>query len=154
MICEHIQSLASTSDLDLMRKVSEDRFAMQEKLLDIFSELDRDKDGVLTKEELEKSLTCNKKVRVLMEREGVDEEELNWIFEVLDADGSGSLSIAEFVDGVMSLKSSEQARDLVSMQSSLVKELNALVKVGDEKLEKSLCTQHQVGRSSPLLTVW
>ncbi|CAD7946373.1 unnamed protein product [Amoebophrya sp. A25] len=134
VICEHIQSLASTSDLDLMRQVQQDRRIMQEKLLEIFGELDTDKNGELTKEELAQSLNDDQ-IRAILLRNEIHDEELHWLFEVLDRDGSETLTIEEFVNGVMALKSSEQARDLVSMQYTLVKEFNTLSKVHEQKVE-------------------
>ncbi|CAD7970565.1 unnamed protein product [Amoebophrya sp. A120] len=134
VICENIQSLASTSDLDLMRQVQQDRRLMQEKLLEIFCELDIDKNGELSKEELTQSLN-DSQIRAILSKNEIQDEELHWLFEVLDRDGSETLTIEEFVNGVMALKSSEQARDLVSMQYTLVKEFNTLSKSHEQKVE-------------------
>ena len=88
---------------------------MQERLLGIFYELDIDGNGELTKDELKQSLE-NPEIIEILAKNDIGEDELAWLFDVLDKDNSETLSISEFVDGVMSLKSSEQARDLVSMQ--------------------------------------
>lgn len=84
-------------------------------MLGIFYELDIDGNGELTKDELKQSLE-NPEIIEILAKNDIGEDELAWLFDVLDKDNSETLSISEFVDGVMSLKSSEQARDLVSMQ--------------------------------------
>lgn len=128
LMCQSVQALVLIYVVDVAGtrthiineslQVTQDRRVMQEKLLEVFCELDIDKNGELTKEELAQSLNDSQIKDILLKNE-IQDEELHWLFEVLDRDGSETLTIEEFVNGVMALKSSEQARDLVSMQYQL-----------------------------------
>ena len=55
---------------------------------------------------------------------------LSWIFETLDADESNSLSVDEFIQGMMHVKSSEQARQLFETEQNMVREIRKVRTMG------------------------
>ena len=88
----------------------------------------------------------NDVVRQKLSSLGVQGYELEWLFDVLDTDNSGYLSIDEFVDGVLRTKESEIACQLMQMQYTILRELANLQtsnKNGDQKDEKEIDHHHE-----------
>merc|ERR1719310_2672899 len=56
----------------------------------------------------------------------MEQHDVEWLFEVLDVDGSGSVTIDEFIDGCLNCKASEQSRQLLQLQCVLRKEIHQL----------------------------
>ncbi|CAD7943223.1 unnamed protein product [Amoebophrya sp. A25] len=56
----------------------------------------------------------------------IDPSELEWLFTILDRDGSGTISEAEFVQGIETLTSSEHSRQLLSCQSYVLRALHTM----------------------------
>ena len=54
---------------------------------------------------------------------GISADEVEWIFDMLDIDFSGSLTIDEFITGCLNAQSSEQSRQLMQVQYILLKEI-------------------------------
>lgn len=56
------------------------------------------------------------KLRVI----GIPVEEANELFSILDVDGSGILSVEEFIGGCLKLKGIAKSTDLLAVQSAMV----------------------------------
>jgi hypothetical protein len=73
--------------------------ALQPQIEKLFIELDRDKDDMLSIDEVDlEFITMPEALRYV-----IDEEKLRDLFEFLDDDGSGSVDKEEFIEGVASL---------------------------------------------------
>ena len=83
VLVEYIQSAANTADLELMKVVKDDRNRMGEELKEVFDLVDVDKSGSLSAEEFRDAITNNEDVRRKVTRMRVQEDELDWLFEVL-----------------------------------------------------------------------
>jgi Ca2+-binding EF-hand superfamily protein len=125
VIVEHVQTSSSTADLTLMREVQEHRVAVFEKLTSIFERADADQSGTLTCDEL-KAIVDQEDVIETLKILEIDPDEIDWLFDILDTDGNRILSIDEFVDGMLHVKASEQARQLFQVQNALLKEIRRI----------------------------
>merc|ERR1719158_257345 len=80
----------------------------------IFEEADTDNSGTMSLEELKTHLE-QPRVRAYFAGLDIDPSEANIIFTLIDVDGSGEVSIDEFVNGTMKLKGHAKSLDVVSM---------------------------------------
>lgn len=88
-------------------------------LREIFEYADRDHNGSLTEEEFRSAIRqpeVQRKLK-LIELPVADAEEL---FAILDHDGSGELSVEEFIGGCVRLKGPAKSKDLLAVQMNLV----------------------------------
>merc|ERR1740121_1331933 len=69
------------------------------------SDLDVDQGGTLTFNELQCAFEQSEKFRSIMNMADVDKEDLECVFRIMDTDGSGDVSYAEFADLLYKMKS-------------------------------------------------
>jgi len=154
VLVEHIQHMSTTSDLDLMKEVREKQHKIFINLHQIFKAADENGDMTLSVQEFKDVMVKNPTVIDTLEELGINQSEIDWLFETLDSDGSGSLSIDEFVEGVLRCKESELARQLMATQYSLIREFRSLSRfwMDDEMIEQQ---KKQIGiqRSSTSLQI-
>jgi len=82
-----------------------------ERIKTFFQEADEDKSGTLSWEEFRSRLE-DQKVRAYFQTLDLDVSQAHVLFELLDADGSNSVTIDEFLDGCMRLKGQAKSIDL------------------------------------------
>jgi Ca2+-binding EF-hand superfamily protein len=92
----------------------EDLLSTSREVKRIFRDADTDQSGTLTYEELAKHLE-NPWVKAYFSGLELDPAEAPIIFSLIDRDHDGCLMIEEFVDGIMKLKGTARAVDLVAM---------------------------------------
>jgi len=133
VILDQIQNMATTTDLQLMKEVRDRQREIYQKLHRIFEKADANGDNSLSVAELKEILRTDEDCKITLEQLNMMPSEIDWLFETLDADGSGNLSIDEFVQGVLKCKESELARQLMQMQYTLIREVRLMTKtiVGD-----------------------
>lgn len=134
VILDQIQNMATTTDLQLMREIRDRQHEIYQKLHCIFKKADVNGDNSLSVLELKEILRTDADCKDTLEELNIMPAEIDWLFETLDADGSGNLSINEFVQGVLKCKESELARQLMQIQYTLVREVRLLARgiVGDD----------------------
>lgn len=135
VVVDHVQRLSSTTDVELMREVKDRQQQLFAQLHEVFTTADVDNDECLTVQEFRTVMRTNATIRKSMADLGVNEAEVDWLFDTLDTDASGSLSIDEFVEGVLRCKESELARNLMQMQYGLLREIRVMGKTPDEVAE-------------------
>ncbi|CAE8616512.1 unnamed protein product [Polarella glacialis] len=81
----------------------------------IFMTAGKDSDSEMTKEEFEK-LSCSSAMNTYCHEVGMTLDEAENLFEFLDRDDSGSVSIAEFVQGCLRLRGPAKALDLAELR--------------------------------------
>lgn len=82
----------------------------------------------------------------------IHEHEIDWLFDILDTDGNRILSIDEFVNGMLHVKSSEQSRQLFQVQHALLKEIRTLRREipSSQKLQRVNSKEYRVATDEPL----
>jgi len=84
----------------------------------VFKSLDDDKDGIVTFAEVAQHL-CNPDVKCYFNRLGVDTDEIEKLFILMDKDFSGTLTLEEFMSGCLRLKGQAKNLDLELMHQEL-----------------------------------
>merc|ERR1712007_267866 len=95
----------------MLQEAENKKTVMLEVLRELFHELDSDRSGSLSLEELESRLHDEDLTAHLCILE-LDPREAKEIFLLLDSDSSGSVSIDEFVDGCLSIIGGAKSRDI------------------------------------------
>lgn len=81
---------------------------------DFFKEADKDKSGTITIDELHEHLK-SKTVRAHLKGLGIEVDDAPSIFRLLDLDGSGEITIQEFVFGCMKMKGNAKSMDVATL---------------------------------------
>lgn len=81
-----------------------------------FASVDADNDGALELQEVTRSSSFSN----ILESVGLDMHYAQEFFEVLDTDGSGRVSVEEFIEGVMRVQKPPQAKHLLQVERRLV----------------------------------
>merc|ERR1712008_293823 len=111
---------------------------------------DSDGSGMLNEEEMDRLLQ-DTELLAYMNAIGVDSTEAKGLFTLLDDDGSGNISIDEFVTGFLRLKGSAKAVDMVTLMyenRKISKQLKFICgeTVTMQKMVTSL--KHEVGQQA------
>lgn len=115
VIVENTLDAAVHQKEDLMEKEEEEKRTACNKIGEVFRAADADGNGVLTKEEFIRALELPEVMKLLHEV-GIDLRQAENLFDILDYDGSGSLDVAEFVEGVMKARGDAKAKDVLAVQ--------------------------------------
>eukprot|EP00397_Hematodinium_sp_SG-2012_P013737 GEMP01013958.1.p1 GENE.GEMP01013958.1~~GEMP01013958.1.p1 ORF type:complete len:541 (+),score=66.36 GEMP01013958.1:290-1912(+) len=140
VIVDHVRHISSTSDIVLMKEVRDRQRLIFEQLHEAFRNADIDSDDGLTISEFRRLVNNNMVIRKLMRELRLRDTELDWLFETMDTDGSGSLNINEFVDGVLRCRESEMARNMMRMQYTIVREMRSFTSqlMADPEAQQSM----------------
>lgn len=93
------------------------------KLLKCCKDIDEDNSGELTLKELQDGFRFDPEFAMHLELLGVEGEMLSEIFEIMDRDGSGSLTYAEFIDAIHRTKSQDVKMLITMVKYELFSEL-------------------------------
>eukprot|EP00746_Dinoflagellata_sp_MGD_P000073 gnl/MRDRNA2_/MRDRNA2_100128_c0_seq1.p1 gnl/MRDRNA2_/MRDRNA2_100128_c0~~gnl/MRDRNA2_/MRDRNA2_100128_c0_seq1.p1 ORF type:complete len:545 (+),score=109.41 gnl/MRDRNA2_/MRDRNA2_100128_c0_seq1:214-1848(+) len=124
VICENVQDVASTEDVDLLTEITKKRQERVERLRRVFDNIDLNKDGDMTKAEFNQMLDQPEFMQEMAALQ-FDQNELRLLFETLDVDFSGTLQIQEFIEGCMEIAGSQQTKSLMLVRSNIVKEIRS-----------------------------
>eukprot|EP00913_Durusdinium_trenchii_P012757 g11978.t1 len=113
-----IAVIADQSKLKSAEKRLEDLRKAYEKIYKVFLDGDCDQDGVLTKDEFLQQIE-QPKVSKYFEEIGIDPNEAEYLFTILDYDGSGCLDASEFVGGLLKVIGTAKAKDIMAVHCEL-----------------------------------
>merc|ERR1712187_69315 len=92
-------------------------------LMDLLQEIDQGGTGVITRQELEEAFK-SEKVKYSFSVLDIDIHDSNYLFDMLDDDGSGEVDMEEFVSGCLRLKGNAKSIDI----HTLIFEVNIMIK--------------------------
>lgn len=115
------------------------RHELHAELISIFNDIDADKSGEMTVEELH-TMWTNDKVQMLLSSVGIEAVDCEKFFHALDVDGSGRVSIDEFILGVNTIAGQSRQMDLILFQGEMKTMIHAL-----EGKHSDLSALHVVG---------
>merc|ERR1712232_726609 len=81
---------------------------MGRRLLKMCCELDADGSGDLSLQELMDGLTTNEEFRITLADMGIDKEDMETVFHIMDEDHSGYVDYKEFVRHIHKMKTSDE----------------------------------------------
>ena len=95
-----------------------EREALTATLISIFREVDIDDSGEITTEELHEMLQRDE-IQALLSQVGIEALDHRKFFKVLDIDGSGQVSVDEFIFGITSLAGVSKQMDMMIFQAEM-----------------------------------
>merc|ERR1712187_49949 len=126
---------ASQSDRDTVIQAQlDEKDSMVNAVTNIFKQADTDGSGHITEEEFGE-LMLNDEVLAHLRAIGIDGNEAQGLFGLLDDDQSHSVSINEFITGCLRLKGGARAVDMVTLLFENKKQLRKLHKI-EEQLQE------------------
>merc|ERR1712032_787574 len=103
------------------------------KIGQIFRELNRSGNGEITREEFHRLEDCM--LNALVETLGVSAHDLTELFDFLDRDGNGTVSVLELTQGLRRLKGSASEVDVVLLLNT-VRDMDSLIKQMNVKMDR------------------
>jgi len=131
-----IQRSAQERDLRL-EKEKEQKKVYISMLMDLLREIDSGGTGVITRQELEEAFKSDK-VRYSFSVLDIDINDSNYLFDMLDDDGSGEVDMEEFVSGCLRLKGNAKSIDIHTLMfeiKHLMRKWDAAVMEGEDHPE-------------------
>jgi len=116
----------SFNDDDLLEE--QKRLFVNEVLLEIFTALDEDGNGELTHYEFRQVMMSRELQQILHHNTNIKSEDLEDMWNWLDTDGSGSVTIEEFFDGFELLNEPFRQKTLLRLQERIAKEVEHTTK--------------------------
>mmetsp|Transcript_78502 Transcript_78502/g.138252 ORF Transcript_78502/g.138252 Transcript_78502/m.138252 type:complete len:754 (+) Transcript_78502:46-2307(+) len=104
------------------------RMMVNEVLLEIFTSLDEDGNGELTHDEFRQVMYSRELQQLLANNTDIKIEDLEDMWNWLDSDGSGSVTIEEFFDGFELLNEPFRQKTLLRLQERIAKEVELTTK--------------------------
>merc|ERR1712050_47775 len=102
----------SAQERDLrLEKEKEQKKMYVSMLMDLLQEIDTEGSGVISRQELEEAFKSDK-VRYSFSVLDIDIHDPNYLFDMLDGDGSGEVDMEEFVTGCLRLKGNAKSIDI------------------------------------------
>jgi len=125
-IVERAAEAKAATERDTAAKKERERMEAGTKLFKICEQLDTDRSGTLTLDELMAGHEQNEEFADLLHMMDIDERDLGVVFGLLDSDGSGDVDYKEFVEQLHGMKNQETRTMLVFIKY-YVMEMRALL---------------------------
>jgi len=121
VIVENVMKEAMQTDEDILAEAEKEFRATLISICDIYKEMDGDFNGVLTKTEFTGGLLNNTEVRTHLKKLNINLEDAEDLFDLMDYNGNGEISLEEFTNGCMKARGSAKAKDLLSLTCKMGK---------------------------------
>ncbi|CAE7828106.1 Scn11a [Symbiodinium microadriaticum] len=123
-----IESARADKDIAIMKQMQ--KHAKQLKSLrGVFKEIDNDQSNLVSLQELKDALK-SKKLASFLESMDISTQDIWTLFMVMDSDGSGDVTLEEFVTGCMQLQGPAQSIQLARMRHENLKTRGEILRVG------------------------
>lgn len=121
---------------------------------DLFIQMDQDGSGSLTIDEIQEQFT-DIRMRTYFQVLGMDPDDVERLFKLIDQDASGEVEVQEFLDGCLRLKGEARSIDLHTVMydcKACLHRVNALIEhlhVSEDALRKANVSAPMLGSSTP-----
>jgi len=140
-----VQSTNEIAKIDrdfVIQEEMERNDSQMNQMRDLFKEVDEDKSGLITWDELESNLG-NERVKGYFSLLGLNAEEAEGLFKLLDIDDSGTVGAEEFIMGCMRLKGTAKSIDLATMLYEN-KQMHSIIKTFMQNVEEQFSKLEQM----------
>eukprot|EP00746_Dinoflagellata_sp_MGD_P020331 gnl/MRDRNA2_/MRDRNA2_147354_c0_seq1.p1 gnl/MRDRNA2_/MRDRNA2_147354_c0~~gnl/MRDRNA2_/MRDRNA2_147354_c0_seq1.p1 ORF type:complete len:360 (+),score=60.02 gnl/MRDRNA2_/MRDRNA2_147354_c0_seq1:66-1082(+) len=144
VIVENVLKEALKTDEEILKQVESEHEIVMHDLFDIFSRMDIDASGGVTRDEFMQGLRDGT-IQTKLHKAEISFVGAEDIFDILDADGSGSIRLEEFIDGCLKSRGPAKAKELFEVNCNVHHCLRHLVLI-NEKQESSLAFEADVRR--------
>lgn len=129
-----------TNDDEILKAAEAELRNVLRGLYDAFTEMDKDGDQELTRDEFLAGIE-KPNVRVALSKVDISPEDAEEMFDILDHDKSGSLKLEEFIEGCVRGRGQAKAKDILWMMKrmSCVEIEMRTINSRFERIEKMLC---------------
>jgi len=127
---QEMLKVAQSDDVIMMRDVARREKIHASKMKDFFRYADHSKDYVITREEWQRVMESTH-AQHWFEAQGLNMEDANAVFRLLDKDGSQSITMDELIKGVNQLKGPARSLDLLMMterNAQLLSQVTGLIR--------------------------
>jgi len=121
VIVEHTIERGMANSDEKQERMEEELHKATSQIINIFRDSDQNGDGVMTKEEFQKAIANPQISRTLKELE-IDFYDLEYLFDHLDLNRNGSISLNEFVQGTLQLRGPAKAKRLFELHCDVIRE--------------------------------
>mmetsp|Transcript_84826 Transcript_84826/g.193456 ORF Transcript_84826/g.193456 Transcript_84826/m.193456 type:complete len:1093 (+) Transcript_84826:112-3390(+) len=121
VIATVLETIFELGRVDQLQREKNEEAAVKEKLgqlAETFAALDKDKEGSLSKREFSKIFE-NQQAATQLQRLSIDPSDLDSIYDILDQDGSGSIGLEEFLEGISRMAGPAKSKDLMIFEKML-----------------------------------
>jgi voltage-gated sodium channel len=118
VVVENAFENANEDSEEVARQMEEKKTAELEDLRKTFRSMDEDESGTINREELMKSMRERHDIRQKFRSLDIKPTDIDEIWQILD-DGSGEISIYDFVDGIRRLQGEAKSKDIIRLQREL-----------------------------------
>lgn len=125
VIVESTMEQAMSNADDKQRQIEAEMTDHASKMGAVFLEADADGSGDMSREEFRKVISNPKIQRILRELE-LDAYDLEYLFDNLDVDRNGTISLPEFVQGTLQLRGAAKAKRLFELHCDVVQHSNGV----------------------------
>lgn len=125
VVVEKVFTIARAEAAEEARRAEKKRTAMLRKIKLLFKVIDKDGNAELELDEFREALKLPAVVQQFMEL-GIAKYEADDLFACLDVDGNESISVAEFVEGVLRVHGPAQSKHLLQVQYDILRSKEAL----------------------------
>lgn len=131
-----------SDDVIMVRNKKRIAASHRNKMKELFAVLDSSRDGVIDIHEFRTAIKRHKDLRLWLESMDlfVEKKDVDSLFHLLDADGSGDVTFEELIEGVDKLKGSARSIDLMRLSREL--------QIFSQKMQN---TTHTIGTASKRL---
>lgn len=125
VIVEAVLKESAQTDLELLQKAEEEFRSTLSSIYAAFVESDNNKDGTLTREEYMKGLE-EPLVIAELSKIGINIEDAEEMFDVVDKDASGHVTPEEFIEGCLRSRGTARSKDVLAMNANVLRCLDML----------------------------
>lgn len=139
-----VETARSTRDFMIAKEMElKEKYASE--MRDLFIEMDKDGSGTVGLEEINEYLE-DPRVQAFFNTLGLDTNDTERLFKLIDDDGSGDVDVGEFLDGCLRLKGQARSLDVYAIMHDL--------KLVENKVDDLIATMRHQGHQGRLGSTW